>query len=250
MKSLLRLTLVAALCIALFACAAKPAAVRPEAELPAYTGEVTLDALRSNEFIHLYNSVRAEVKGTVTFPDGSRNGFDGVFFFKAPDSLRIRLYGPFGVTVADILNSRGEFELQDPVHRKLYTGGSLLEDAPNDIAPRIMRGGDIIDLVSYARLEDGTVKPRSVYMFEARTLRNAGLSLYVEGHPFVQIGFDKFDGRMPGRVVLDIVRGPEMDFRLIDPELNVELPENAFKPVSRKDYEVLPLSAVGPDVFR
>lgn len=234
----------------LSACSLSQTAVRADDYLPPYEGQITADVLGAHTFMNIVNSVRSEVKGAVSDSDGGRSGsFSGVFAFRSPSALRIRLFGPFGATVLDMVSAGGVFQVHNPGAHRLYEGPQLFDDAPSDIPPYIKHYDGLIYLVRYAPDIEGDPAPRDVFVFDERTLRNTGILLYRDGEPFIEMVFGEFTGRVPGRVRLAIARGPVIEMQMQSPELNAEIPDRVFRPVSHEGNEVLPLSAIDPGTF-
>lgn len=232
----------------LFACASGNA-VRLDDDLPAYEGPITVEVLKARTFPHIVNSVRAEVKGAVSIGDGGRSAFSGVFAFRSPSELRVRLFGPLGATVVDMVNAGGVFQVHDTGGHRLYEGPGLFLDAPPDIEPHITHQDGLIYLVQYAPSNDGSQAPREVFVFDGRTLRNTGIILYRDGEPFVNMEFGEFTGRVPGRVRMAISRGPVIDLQLQLPEVNIDVPDKVFRLVLHEGNEVLPISAIDSMTF-
>lgn len=231
-------------CLLLAACVSAPKP-KASAPLPEYEGPVTVATLTDNEFTHVVNSVRSEIKGSALSTNGKSTGFDGAFVFMAPDRLRVRLYGALGTTLADLLNSNGELQIYDPANSRMYIGPPILGNATSAIPPTVSRLEDKVFMITYTQDAEGNPMPETVYVFESRTLRNIGMVLYSDAQVFAELTFDEFAGRVPGKAKIALAHGPVIEFDLIEPELNSPIPEKFFNPVDRDGLDILPLEALG-----
>ena len=109
---------IAALCLSLFSCAGK--AVLKRAEVQPYTGPVTIEILKESVGFGKVRSIKALAGVLITKQGAPAGSLNGVFGYKAPGKMRIDLFGPFGLTVTQVLISAELFQLSVPPKNVLY----------------------------------------------------------------------------------------------------------------------------------
>ena len=106
------------LCLSLFSCAPKEALRR--AEPAPYEGTVTVEALKQSVGFGNVRSIKALADVTVYKQGKNEGSMNGVFAYMAPRKMRIDLFGPFGLTVTEVLISGDLLQVSVPQKNILY----------------------------------------------------------------------------------------------------------------------------------
>ena len=212
-----------------------PVRDEPGPALQPFTVE-TLRAMRAFEGVE---SISSEVR--VKLYKGRRllGTFSGAMAYRPPDSLRLRLYDPFGVTIADIVRVVGRTEVYMPAEGRVYVVWTPSLAPPEDAEYLVGMKRGYAFLEAYAPRDQVVLynfNPRSGENVSIETLvggkREVGLRLgdYASGIPL------KMDFHMPGRI--------EMRIKLIEPDTTREVSDRLFHPFDKEGLEVLPLDSL------
>lgn len=223
-------------------CAPKKEIIRQPAVEP-YTGPVTIEVLKQSigfrdiKTIKALTDVRVFKKGE---PAGS---FSGVFGFKAPDSLKTAFFGPFGLTVMEMLVTPEVLQVFIPSRNTIYempSPGLSFSSFVHDSRFRyvMQEEGDFYALSAYkADAADG---PFVTYLFDRTYLLNRRIIVYRSAEQAVVLSFENFNGIVPELTRLSFINGTAMEVTFREPEFDTEIPDGFFSKIEHAENEVLP----------
>ena len=223
-------------------CVPKKEIVRqPETE--PYTGPVTVDVLKRSIGFRDIKTIKALTDVRV-FRNGEPSGsYSGVLGYKAPDDLKTAIFGPFGLTVMEMLVSREILQVYIPPRNMLYemlSPGISLSSFDDARFLYVMREeGDFHALYAY-NAADTTEGPVMKYLFDRTYLLNRKLIVYRSAEKAVTISFGNFAGKVPEQTRLSFSNGTEMEITLQEPEYDTEIPGEYFREIEHGDKQVLP----------
>ena len=247
------------LCLILSSCAKKQV-VRPP-EVRAFEGPVTVEVLKGSVLFSNIDTMKSEVDVRVFKGDKKIGRFKGVFAYRFPDSMKLRVFDPFGFTAMDMLTSGTLLQVLIPQSNFLYVGKIPSLKLPPGLLYSMERGK--YEYVLYA-FSTGVVDPaaakamagmsaeasggggqdlelRGKYSFRRRTLQNTGVSVYKNGERFIGMAFDDFSGKLPMFMRLSFLNGFVAEMRLKEPVINSEITPRYFEPYEHKDRRVMPI---------
>jgi outer membrane lipoprotein-sorting protein len=235
------LLVVTVLCLSLSSCAPKEVIRRA---LPApYEGVVTVGALQQSVGFGDVRSIKALADVTV-YKQGSNEGsMNGVVGYKAPRKMRVDLFGPFGLTVTEILISGDLLQISIPQKNILYEW-----KAPEVSFTGLMKGGFRYEKgeegdmhVLFAYLADGhNSELAAKYYFDRTYLLNRAISLYKDGSEVITAEFDDFNGRVPERIKITLSSGLAINIALQESEFDTDIPDEYFKTIEHGDKQIKP----------
>ena len=229
----------AVLSLSLFSCAPKEVLRRTE---PApYEGMITVEALKQSVGFGNVRSIKALAEVTVYKKGGNKGSMNGVFAYKAPRKMRIDLFGPFGLTVTELLISGDLLQVTVPQKNILYEG-----NAPEVSFTGLMKRGFRYEMgeegdmhVLFAYLADGQNNDVAAkYYFDRTFLLNRAMSLYKNGSEVIKTEFDDFNGRVPERIKIMLSGGLVMDIALQESEFDSDIPDEYFKAIEHGDKKI------------
>jgi hypothetical protein len=233
------------LCLSLFSCA-KREVVRP-AEIEPYEGPVTIERLKQSVGFVDVRSIKA-LAAVGIFKKGEPEGaLNGVLGYKAPGKMRVNLFGPFGLTVTEMLISGELFQLFLPPKNILYEWNS-----PEVTFTGLMNGrfryemieeADMYVLLAYKK-DEGNPDVAAKYYFDRTYLLNRSVSFYKDGYEVVKAEFNDFNGRLPERTRLNFRNGLSLDITLEEPEFDSDIPDEYFKPIEHGEKQVKPFQEI------
>ena len=214
-------------------------------EVAPYQGTVTVEALKQSVGFGDVRTLKALAEVKVFRKGEPAGSFNGVFGYKAPDSLKAVFFGPFGLTVMEMLASRELLQVYLPPKNSLYemkspeiAFSSLLNNDRFLLA--MQEEDDHYALYAYDR--DGAGEgPVMKYLFDRTYLLNREVILYRAAGETVTISFGNFNGRVPEKIGLAFGSGTEMEITLQEPEFDAEIPGEYFAAIEHGDRKVLPL---------
>jgi hypothetical protein len=229
--------------LSLTGCAKRQVAapVVPSVEPEPYRGPVTVEVLKGSRAFEGITTLRSEVKARV-FRHGEKEGtFKGIFAFRAPNNVRLKLLSPIGLTAMEMVITNGEMQMFVPHRDTLYEGPSPRLSMPADAVYGMEIEEDGYILYAF-RPYANVMELMGKYSFQADTLRNTGVTIYRDGRRYMGVMFGDFSGRVPGVVSLSFFNGYIMDLELQEPEADVDIPEKFFAPIEPTgDTQVVPL---------
>ena len=224
-------------------CAPSKEAVRQPAVEP-YTGPITIEILKQSigfrdiKTIKALTDVRVFKKGE---PAGS---FSGVFGYRAPDSLKTAFFGPFGLTVMEMLVTPEVLQVFLPPKNIIYemlspglTFSSVIHDSRFRYA--MQEEGDFYALSAY-NLADSGDGPAMKYLFDRTYLLNRRIIVYRSAEQAVTLSFENFNGIVPELARLSFSNGTAMEVTFREPEFDTEIPDGFFSKIEHADNNVLP----------
>jgi hypothetical protein len=212
-------------------------------EVMPHTGPVTIEILEKSIGFRDVKTIKAFCEATV-FRDGKpADTFNGVFGFKAPGSVKTSLFGPFGVTVMDILISSEIFQIYVPQKSTLYEWRSpevSLTSLPEGRFFFVMQEeGDSYALYAYNAL-DRAAGPLVKYLFDGDYLLNREIIFFRDAAEMVRIEFSSFNGTVPEKTRMTFLNGTGIEISLTEPEFDTEIPDDYFREVGHEGKQVLP----------
>jgi len=227
------------LCLSLFSCA--PKEVLRRAEPAPYKGMVTVDALKQSVGFGNIGSIKALADVTVYKQGKNEASMNGAFGYKAPGKMRIDLFGPFGLTVTELLISGDLLQVSVPQKNLLYEWNS-----PEVSFTGLMKSGfryekgeegDMYVLFAYST--DGhNSEVAAKYYFDRTYLLNRAISLYRDGSEVIKAEFDDFNGRVPERIKITLSSGLAINIALQESEFDSDIPDEYFKTIEHGDKKI------------
>ena len=235
------LLVMAVLCLSLFSCAPKESLRR--AELAPYEGMVTVEALKQSVGFGNVRSIKALAYVTVYKQGKNEGSMNGVFGYRAPRKMRIDLFGPFGLTVTEVLIAGDLLQVSVPQKNILYEGNapevSLTGLIKGDFRYDIGEEGDMHVLCAHS--SDGQNNDVAAkYYFDRTYLLNRAMSLYKDGSEVIKTEFDDFNGRVPEKIKIMLSSGLVMDIALHESEFDSDIPDEYFKTIEHGDKQIKP----------
>jgi len=213
-----------------------------------YRGPVDLKILKDSVAFRHIESLRSQV-GVTVYKDGGREegSFKGIFAYKSPGMIRLRLLSPLGVTAMDMLVANGLLQVYIPHNGTLYEGEAPLLNMPEDA----FYGMEVEkeSYVLYAFKPSSGVRSGKVmqiagkFTFHPLTLWNTGISVYKEGRRYVSLLLGDYAGRVPHFIRFSFPNGFVMEMALENPSVDEEVPGSYFDPISSRGKEVLPIES-------
>ena len=232
------------ICIGLlmFSACAKKEVVRQTGPEP-YEGQVDAGVLKNNIGFRDINTVKALTDVRVFRHGEPVASFSGVFGYRSPGSVRTSFFGPFGLTVMDMLFTPELLQVHLP------SKGTLYEMESPDIAfsalkdngfSYSMQSDDEFHMLDAFRASDTGASPAVRYYFDRKYLLNRRIVVFREGIEFVSVDFDRFNGRLPEMTRLAFAKGLELEIVFQEPEYNSEIPVDYFRKIGHEDNRILP----------
>jgi hypothetical protein len=234
-----------ALATLLFVLAGCPAARAPLPGVAAADPADILAIVRARE--ERITSLRARFTARTRTPGGERSA-DGVLLVKKPDSFRLRLYLPFGLTVFDYVSVGERVQLSLPLEGRIVNGpptGDLALFSQSDLGQAFLRGPQAFpgtcrpqwdgDGAVLVRCSDAAGVPQRRLRIDARTATIAEEISYAEGSERVVMRFEDYrvvdGGVLPFRIALSQPqRGVSVTISVRRHEVNPELKAELFAP--------------------
>jgi len=247
-----------------FSCAPK-AVERPVP--PAHPGQsaviapaqvaVTVETLKSAFILNGVDALMSEITAEVIRNGVPAGVFEGILVYKRPGFLRLRLFGPLGITAAEVFLRGNALQVYIPVKNTLYEGEvpAMPETLPEDLLyameqdeggyEPLRQGG--YTLYSFRQAPDAgaPVELKGKYIYGKNPLLNTALALYRDGKKTFGFSFEDFQeagGKViPATIKVSTAYGIGMNLRLIEPSVNNEIGEEFFEPIDREGLDVRPL---------
>jgi len=222
------------------ACSLRPQVVKAPPVPPSQRFEVTVESLKKRRAFEGVPALRAEVAARIT-RDGRKVGrFKGALAYRPPDTMRLRMFTPFGTTAADLVRVVGRTEVYVPGKERLYVGWTPPLRAPADAQYQagLDKGWPVLDVTSKGEL---SVR----YRFDPATGKNTSIEAFSggEGKRALEVRLSEYDGSVPGIIVFDF-GGIAIEMELEMPEIVDRLEDRLFHPFKKEDMEILPLDAL------
>ena len=230
---------VAMLVLVLFSCAKKEALRR--AEIEPHEGPVTVELLKQSVGFGNVRSVKALTDISISKKGENKGSLNGVFAYKMPGKMRINLFGPFGLTMTELVISGELFQLSVPPKNILYEWNS-----PEVTLSGLMNGrfryemaeeGDGYVLLAY-KSDELNSDLVAKYLFDRTYLLNRSIRLYKDGSEAIKADFSDFNGRVPGQTILTFSKGLVIDVVLQEPEFDSDIPDDYFRSIEHGDKKI------------
>lgn len=230
--------------LALAACAARPqVVVAPEPPVK----ELPVHVMMQNRAFEGVSALRSEVKVRLTRDGRKVASFKGALAYRPPDTMRLRMFTPFGTTAADLVRVVGRTEVYVPGKEQLFVGWTAqLIRSPLDAeyGSGVEQGHPVMNVT-----RSGELVAR--YFYDPSTGENTAVQTFSGGELTLEMRFSEYEGshsegipeRIPGRIEFDF-GGLVIDMRLSSPEVVEELKDRLFHPFAKEGKEVLPLSSL------
>ena len=227
--------LVIFLAISLGACSMRPRrAVVPET----FIMDFSLEGLKKRRAFEGIESLRAEVKARISRDGRKVASFKGALAYRPPDTMRLRMFTPFGTTAADLVRVVRRTEIYVPGKDNLYVGWTPAITIPDDAEFRIGLDKGRPVLAVFSR---GEVAAR--YLYDQQTGENLLVETFSGGQRALLVRFGNYAGSVPGLIEFDF-GDLQVEMELLDPEVGVELEDRLFHPFDKEDKKVLPLGRI------
>jgi hypothetical protein len=202
---------------------------------------VTVEALKQSVGFGNVRSIKA-LAGVTVYKQGKNEGsMNGVFAYKAPRKMRIDLFGPFGLTVTEVLISGDLFQLSVPQKNILYEW----------YAPEVSFTGLMKDGFRYEMEEEGAMHVlfaysadgqnndvAAKYYFDRTYLLNRAMIFYKDGSEIMKTEFGDFNGRVPEKIKIMLSNGLVMDIALQESEFDSDISDEYFKTIEHGDKQI------------
>lgn len=221
-------------CAIFFSCA--PRLRVPEA--PTYEGPVNVEVLKDRRVLKNIRTLRSEVKVKLKWGKKNLGSFKGAIIFENPESIRLRIYGPFGSDGVDIIHVNGVLQILIPDQGILYEGRSPATKAELSY---YMEDNDSHYKLFAIKAEEWGTSIYASYWYDKRALLNRKVTLYKGSENFVVMRFADFIGGVPMRAKFELFNGYKIYLDLIEPEVNVDVSPDFFELYSHGGLTVLPL---------
>lgn len=224
------------------ACAQKPV-VRP-AEIEPYAGPVTVEILKQQIALRNVASVKALTEVRVFRKGEPEGSFSGVFGYRSPESMRISLFGPFGLTVMDFLVADRMLQMYLAPKNTLYEWESadvpLLTMLDNRFT-YVLQDDDTAYVLlarSSEAVDDAGITTK--YLFDKTYLRNTAAVFYRDGLEFARADFGTFNGKFPEQISLSFRNRSRIEISLSETEFDTEIPDEYFVRIDRNGKKIRP----------
>lgn len=174
------------------------------------------------------------------YKDGEPRGeFQGVTAFKAPDKISMKLFGPLGLTVFDLIGKDGIMQIYVPPKDELYQGDipkdlSLIFGISDDSQQYAMEETEDSYIFYLLRLDRNSLSLRAKFFFDKKGLKNRRIDILNGGRSQFRIEFRSFKDDFPMEATLFLQKGFSMIIKNKEVILNEVPPDELF---SFKDTE-------------
>ncbi|MDP2167837.1 MAG: hypothetical protein Q8J64_05855 [Thermodesulfovibrionales bacterium] len=247
-------------------CAKKEAFIRPvlpaekKTAVLAKGAPVTVETLRDSIIFRTIGSLRSEVSVQVFRNGQFHSSYEGLLSYQSPGQANIRLFGPMGLTAADIVLSDNLMQVYIPLKNLLYEGKIPAFTEQAGVIYSMEKNKDGYTLYAFkgqVTEEEGAapfIELTGKYEFVAATdasggkmLINTGISTHGKGKRFADIVLSDWAVAGPKEAVplpLSVnisFGGFGLDMKLMEPELNTGISGDYFKPKDHEEKDVKPL---------
>ena len=225
--------------LALFSCAKKEALRRTE--IAPYQGTVTVGSLTQSIGFGNVSSVKALAEVSIARQGEYEGSLNGVFAYKAPGKIRLTLFGPFGLTMSDMVLSGELLQLFVPSKNTLYEWNSPEVGFSGLLNNRFRyeMGTEDDNYVLFAYKAGGpNADVAAKYFFDRVYLLNREICFYKDGSEFIKAELNDYNGRVPGRTKLTLSNGLVLEIALQEPEIGADIPDGYFSGIAHGDKKI------------
>ncbi len=227
----------------LYACAPKEA-IQPERPLP-IPEKITTEVLVERVDFSYIKTLRAALRVRIQQRGNAKGTFSGALFYSHPDRLDARFYGPFRLTVMEILFNRGLLQVFIPSRDILYSGTvafkRLLPDHDTlEGSVKFMKESDNAWLLYILEQDVTERRVKAVYSFNKTDLSWNALDLYADGKRQVRMEIFKTENRLPTEMDIHI-NDTSFYLQLKDITLNRDMGDDYFLPLDASERYPLSL---------
>lgn len=168
------------------------------------------------------------------YKDGEPRGeFQGVAAFKIPDRITLKLFGPFGLTILDLIGKDGVLQLYVPSEDELYQG-----DLPKDLwlifgileerYQYVMEETEDYYILYLLGFEEGSLSIRAKYYFDKIAMIYRKVDILKNGKSQFRVEINKFRDDFPLYVTFHLPSGLSLAIKNRDVKLDVSPPDELF----------------------
>ncbi len=224
-------------------CAPKKEIVRQPAIEP-HAGPVTIEILKQSIGFRDIKTIKALTDVRV-YKSGEPGGsFSGVFGYKAPDLLKTAFFGPFGLTVLEMLVTPEIIQVYVPSKNLIYemlSPGFSFSSFKHDSRFRyVMQEEEDVYALSAYDATDARTAPTMKYLFDKTYLLNRKIILYRSAEQAVTLSFENYNGAVPELTRLSFSNGTVMEVTFREPEFDTAIPDSYFGRIEHAGNDILP----------
>lgn len=213
-------------------------------EIEPYEGPINTEVLKKHIGFGNIKSIKSLVDVTVFRKGESAGSFNGAFAYKLPGSMKVSLFGTFGLTIMEVLLSRDILQAYIPSQNILYewqSPGISFSSFTDDEFEYRMEEKNNRYVLQAIREKNSVLAVEAEYIFDKTYVLNRSIIFYKYGEEIIRIDFEDFKGRVPDRTRMLFSNGSAMEISMKDPEFGADIPDKYFNPVEYGDKKVLPL---------
>lgn len=253
-----RTSLLLTLCIAsifiLSSCAKRETIRQPIPKDIQIEGRVSSSTLLNRLIFRQVSSLKSEVNIEVLRNNEPVGSFGGILVYKSPGQIGARIFGPLGVTVGDMIFSGDLIQVYIPMKNIIFEGKShgpehlkaLISNEPaSDIRFSIEETGDSYFLSAF-KSRDGELEQTARMTFDNISLINNGIDIFSNRKSIARAKMSEYSGNpaIPYFISTDFEGGVAVNIRLVEPEINADVPDDFFVPRRHEGNDVRPLKDI------
>jgi hypothetical protein len=216
-------------------------ALRPGTRAPQISPdiEITVQYLKERRAFEGVSALRGEVKTRIRQRGRKVASFSGAIAFRPPDTMRLKMFTPFGTTAADLVRVVGRTEVYVPGKERLFVGWTPSLTIPKDAEYSMAMISGTPALI--VRANGGELI--AMYLYDPATMENTALQAFKNDEMALELRFSDYDGSIPGTMEFDF-NGLEIEIRLSEPELVDVLKDRLFHPFEKEGKSIYPLQSL------
>jgi outer membrane lipoprotein-sorting protein len=195
--------------------------------------KVTIEVLKGIIQKRAFKTVKATFDLSL-YKDGEPRGeFQGVSAFKAPNMVTFKIFGPFGLTILDLIGKEGILQIYVPPKDELYIGNlpknsSLIFSVLDNSYLYAMEETEKSYILYLLRPDEGFLSISAKFFFDKIELKNREIDVLKDGKSQFRIEFNKFNNDFPLESTLFLPNGVFMIIKNKDVILDEPIPEELF----------------------
>lgn len=204
---------------------------------------VTIDSLKGV----VENSFKKTAKATfdlTLYKDGEPKGeFQGVTAFKAPDRIAMKLFGPLGLTIIDLVGKDGFLQIFIPPKDEFYQGSFSKDSFPIFGIPEnqyqyAMEETEDDYILYLLKPEEGSLSIKVKFFIGKKEMKNRKIETLKDGKSWFRIEFNRFNGDFPLEATISLASGHQMIIKNKEVILNDPPSDELFKLKDTEGREV------------